>query len=187
MFTDKLGHAVPRPPTLWRAWEETTRYVIHHSRQPATLALAWNSQGIDAPWMAQFNWMQNMERVSRLDSAGMARSELWQIIESGYTFFQNAEDARRAPRAYPENYVFGEMEQTLIHRLISLGIGHCQPAATLIFNFRAELNAEPEVDARLICHARAQTISGAGPDLLRACQDLYPRVVQKLGTGPRFG
>ncbi len=183
MSTDKLGHSVPRPPTLWQAWEETTRYVIQHSRQPAALVLAWNSQGIDAPWMAQFNWMQNMERISRLDSAGMALAELWAIIESSYTLFQNAEDARRAPRSYPENYVFGEMEQTLIHRLISLAIGHCQPAATLIFNFRASLSEDPVVDVRLICHAPAQTIAGSGPDLLKACQDLYPRVVQRLSAG----
>lgn len=185
MPTDLLGYTVPRPPDLWRAWEETTLYVARLTRQPARLSLAWNSEGIDAPWMAQFNWVQNMERVHKQDRAGGALVALWEKIEAGYTFFQNTEDARRAPRAYPDSAWFSAMEHTLIDRLTRLGGAHCQPAVTLILTYSVDDKIEPDLTARLICHAGARAITGSGPDLLQACQDLYPRAVHQMSaTGP---
>ena len=117
-------------------------------------------------------------------SAGLALAALWDAIDASYTFFQTPEDARRAPHAYPDNYWFNDMEQTLITRLTQLGAERCELAVTLILAYSVNEEFEPELTARLICHAGARAISGTGPDLLKACQDLYPRAVVQLAATP---
>jgi hypothetical protein len=184
MPTDLLGHTVPRLPSPWRAWEETSLCVARCTRQPARLSLAWNSEGLDAPWMAQFDWVQNVERVHKHDSAGLALAGLWEKIDSRYSFFQTPEDARRAPHAYPDNYWFSDMEQALIGRLTQLGGERCDSAVTLILTYGVNDEVEPDLTTRLICHAGARTITGTGLDLLKACQDLYPRAARQLTETP---
>ena len=112
---------IPRPADLWRAWEATADYVSLHTRQTATLHFGWNSHGVDAPWMAQFNWIHHMERVNGLATAGEALLALWQRLEGTYRLFPDAIAARRAPWAYAPDCWFTSAEQTLLDRLTSLG------------------------------------------------------------------
>jgi hypothetical protein len=175
--TSQLRPNIPRPPDLWRAWELTTRYVVRLTQRDTRLVLVWNTQGIDAPWMAQFNWLDNMERVSKLDTPGDALMTLWQRIDAQYTFFQETEEARQAPRSYPPDAWFSSAERTLLDRLLALASAQPDPAITLLITYTESQHDEANVTVRWIDHATAHTLTGSGGTLRTAMQDLYPRVV----------
>lgn len=181
MPTHNLTNRVPRPPDLWRAWEETAKYVARLTQQPTTLYLTWNSQGIDAPWMAQFNWVGNLERVNKQDSPGAALDRLWQRIGQTYTFFQTPNDAHRAPAGYDPDHWFNPQEHAIMNRTLSCLSANCQPFHTLIIMQEIAHDATARVNARIICHLEGTTINGQGPTLLKAYQDLYPRTVARFG------
>jgi hypothetical protein len=181
MPTDDLSISVTRPDDLWRAWEATASYVAQHTRQEATLHLSWNSQGVDAPWMAQFNWINNVERVNGYDTAGEALLALWKHIEENYKIYPNAAEARQAPRGYPPGLCFTSAEQTLLDRLTGLPASDRSPAiVTLLITYHALNEPKCRLQTRLISHVDALTVRGQGSTLLKACQNLYPRVVQQL-------
>lgn len=179
MSTDDLQSSVPRPPDIWRAWEATAAYVARLTRQDASISLAWNTSGADAPWMAQFNWANNLERINRQDDPGAALLALWQQIEAQYQLFPDQAEARRAPRSYPEHLCLTGAEDKLLKRIILLADEPHAPAATLLITYQANAPREERLQARLLFHdAQAQTLRGKGPELLKALQDLYPRVAQ---------
>lgn len=176
-------HPIPRPGDLWRAWEQTASYVAQITKSETVVHLGWNSQGVDAPWMAQFEWMGNRERVAGLSLAGEALSALWEQIEAQYKLFPNRLEARRAPRGYPPDRWFVPAEITLMKRLTSLDIaGNNTLITTLLLTYHAQRDSEDRLVACLIAHEAAITMRGHGPTLLKACQDLYPRVVQQFST-----
>jgi len=178
-------HPIPRPGDLWRAWEQTANYVAQLTRTAAVVHLGWNSQGVDAPWMAQFEWISNIERVAGCDLAGEALSTLWEQIEAQYKIFPNQLEARRAPSGYPPERWFVAAEHTLMDRLTSLKTAdNPAPIITLLFTYHARHDPEPRIEACLIAHESATTIRGHGPSLLKACQDIYPRVVQQFNQRP---
>lgn len=181
MSTASLYPEVKRPPNLWQAWAATAEYVTQHTQDSAKLYLAWNSHGVDAPWMAQFNWASNLERVQQKESAGEALDALWRGIAQSYRIFQNDEDAKRAPRSYPLEQWVEEDEHTLLSRLLSLANQADGGPSTLliVYTGSADKNAT-SIQARLICHSQALTISGEGTTLLQALQELYPRAANKL-------
>ena len=180
MPTDSLSNRPPRPQDLWRAWEQTAEYVARLTKQETTLHLTWNSQGIDAPWMAQFNWVGNLERINKQPSAGEALSELWKKIAVSYTFFQNAQDARRAPSGYDPDHWFSPQEIAIIERLIRLMNAHGDPYCTLLLTYHIPTGSSAVTKAKLICHTQNLAMLGQGTTLLKACQDLYPRVASEF-------
>lgn len=169
-----------RPPDLWRAWERTADYVAYHIKQEAVLGLAWNSRGVDAPWMAQFVWAGHLERVTRRASAGQALLDLWQQIDATAKIFQNAAEARRAPQGYPPDQWFTATEAALLEQLIALPGDYHQPTATLLILYHALAEPDSRLQARLLGHEAALTISAQGVTLQEACQALYTLAAQRL-------
>lgn len=169
-----------RPPDLWRAWERTTDYVAHHIKQNAVLGLAWNSRGVDAPWMAQFVWAGRLERVTRRASAGQALLDLWQQIDATAKIFQNAAEARRAPQGYPPDQWFTATEAELLAQLIALPGAYRQPTATLLIFYHALAEPGSRPQARLLGHEAALTVGAHGTTLQEACQALYAQAAQRL-------
>jgi hypothetical protein len=183
MPTDKLDAHVERPPDLWRAWEATTEYVVQHTKHNAAICLTWNSHGVDAPWLAQFNWASNMERVNGQPTPGDALLTLWQRIAANYTFFQNSQEARRAPREYQPGDWFSDTERTIFTRLTGLTQQrYPDTPSTLLITHTVMPGGDTQVQAQLICHLEGRTINGSGKTLLKACQDLYPRVVAMVNA-----
>lgn len=181
MSTDNLTNPFPRPPDLWRAWEETAKYVARLTQQNTTLYLTWNTQGIDAPWMAQFNWVGNLERINKQASAGAALDRLWQHISANYAFFETENDAQRAPTGYAPDQWFSKQEMAIMDRLMNQLSTHCNPFHTLIIGQEIAQDGTVTVRARIICHLENKTITGEGTTLLKACQDLYPRTAAQFG------
>ncbi len=181
MPTDSLSNRIPRPHDLWRAWEETAEYVARLTKQETTLHLTWNSRGIDAPWMAQLNWVGNLERVNKQPSAGEALTQLWKKIAAEYTFFQTPQDTRRAPAGYDPDHWFNAQETAIMQRLVRMVEAHTDPYCTLLFTLQVPASAPPLVKGKLICHTQNITVAGQSNTLLKVCQDLYPRVASQFG------
>ncbi|MBN2472205.1 MAG: hypothetical protein JXN59_15890 [Anaerolineae bacterium] len=181
MPTDSLSNRAPRPHDLWRAWEETAEYVARLTKQETVLHLTWNSQGIDAPWMAQFNWVGNLERVNKQPLAGEALSQLWKKIDSQYTFFQSAQDARRAPAGYDPGHWFNAQETAIMQRLLRMAMQHSDPYCTLLITQQVPASGPALVRGKLICHTHNISITGQSSTLLKVCQDLYPRIASQFG------
>jgi hypothetical protein len=180
-MTDKLDSPVKRPSDLWRAWEATTAYVVQHTRQEAAVSLTWNSHGMDAPWLAQFNWASNMERVNGQPTPGDALLTLWKRIAANYTFFPNTQDARRAPREYDPGDWFSKTERSIFTRLIGLAQQYCpETPTTLLITHQTFPTGSTQVQAQLLFHVEGVTVTGQSSTLLAACQELYPRVVARL-------
>ncbi|GAB4570797.1 MAG: hypothetical protein Kow0077_05820 [Anaerolineae bacterium] len=178
--TSDLANKVPRPPDLWRAWEETTTYLAGLMHHEISLHLAWSTGGMDAPWMAQLNWPEHLERVAGQPSAGVALTRLWQRIAAHHQLFPSEEDARRAPRDYDPEHWFRAQEEAILGRILGLIQNDCDQYQTLLITHSTAASDLRLTTARLICHTHNLTLTGQGESLLRACQDLYPRIMRQM-------
>lgn len=172
---------IRRPPDLWRAWERTAGYLAYHDHQNVAISLTWTAEGVDAPWMAQFNWSENLEHASGFPMPGNALVALWDQVEAGHAIFQSPLDAGIAPRDYPPEQWFEEAEHKILERLVQLATKRYNPAATLIIAYQPSALPNARSRARLIGHGSEAAIGGQGNTLVKACRDLYHNTAKQLG------